>query len=259
MLNFALFYDAVLLFTLTRTDFHSARALKALCSWIVASKLPKILPYFWRHPSDLIYLPGYYAFAYMHTLIKLWALLTFWDVQWSGRNLGSINDAAAQVDDNQERDDPSIPDEGFPTARLRRPLINPVSTPWGDVIPQNLHRTPGNVLQTHQAGNKFLRGRTRTARYYNDPVHDENSSSAFEVQERLAAPSTPVAMGLATGYPTPMSIGETARMFSHAGRSRASTMLASTTISITDTGLHSPSLLDPCRFLWKTPRILYSS
>ena len=37
---------------------------------------------FRRHPADLVYLPGHILFGSFHPLIKLWALLTFWNTAW---------------------------------------------------------------------------------------------------------------------------------------------------------------------------------
>lgn len=91
LVNFALFYDAALVYTLTRTDFYNAESLKTLGMCIVLSKLIKLGPYFCRHPSDLIYLPGYFVFAYFHSFIKLYAGLTFWVTTWGGRDLETLS------------------------------------------------------------------------------------------------------------------------------------------------------------------------
>ena len=206
MINFALFYDASLVFTLTRTGFFSATAMRALCTWILVSKLPKLLPYFWRHPADLIYLPCYYVFAYYHSLIKLWALLTWFDIQWSGRNLASINDAAAQTDDDQITGGPPVLDDEYFKARSSRPSMRSVHTPWGFVFPQNHTTTPANIMQTQQAGNRWPKvWSRRPGLAYDDVVLDDYSPRAFEFEERLATP--PSSLGAGTGYPTPMSTG----------------------------------------------------
>ena len=42
-------------------------------------------PYFWEYPQDLILLPGYILFGYFHSLIKLYALATVWNISWAGR------------------------------------------------------------------------------------------------------------------------------------------------------------------------------
>ncbi|KAL4898365.1 nucleotide-diphospho-sugar transferase [Aspergillus ambiguus] len=88
--NFALFYDVALLYSLGQSSWASQRSVFLLASWIVSSKLVKLIPYFLREPQDLVMLPGYFAFAYFHSLIKLYAGLTFWVTAWGSRNLDSI-------------------------------------------------------------------------------------------------------------------------------------------------------------------------
>lgn len=96
MINFALFYDAALLYALTLTTFYDATTARTLIGWIFASKLVKTIPYFLRNPLDLIYLPACIAFAYFHSLIKLYAMLTFWETNWGGRNLAAVDDNASE-------------------------------------------------------------------------------------------------------------------------------------------------------------------
>jgi hypothetical protein len=218
MVNFALFYDAAMVWTLTRTDFYSLSAVKALCIWILVSKLPKLLPYFWRHPLDLVYLPAYYIFAYSHSLIKLVALLTFWDVQWSGRDLESINQAA--TGQNAAGDACVIPEPEYdnfsdrfsnytagpprtPTRSIGEPAdkphwnpLQPVGTPWGFVEPVNLHRTPANVLQNQLAGRSWpadWNGR-RIYACQDQDYYSDHPPVTIEFEENLD-----------TGYLTPIS------------------------------------------------------
>lgn len=89
--NFALFYDSALIYYFCQTIWASASAIACLLVWILISKLMKLIPYFVRHPKDLVFLPVYYVFGYFHSLIKFYALFTFWDVTWSGRELDHIN------------------------------------------------------------------------------------------------------------------------------------------------------------------------
>lgn len=92
--NFALFNDAGLFYLLRRSGFGSWGTYCALGIWIFATKMIKLTPYFLRHPEDLTMLPGYFAFAYFHSFVKLYALLTFWNCHWGGRNLAAITDDA---------------------------------------------------------------------------------------------------------------------------------------------------------------------
>ncbi|KAI1357473.1 HAD-like domain-containing protein [Xylaria arbuscula] len=52
---------------------------------------PKIMRHFRRHPQDFLYyffpIPAYHLFAWLHTFIKLYAALTFFNISWAGRNL----------------------------------------------------------------------------------------------------------------------------------------------------------------------------
>nr|OQO30510.1 hypothetical protein B0A51_01739 [Rachicladosporium sp. CCFEE 5018] len=89
--NFALFNDALLAYLLWTSPYGSQQALLILLGWVFATKLVKLTPYFLRHPEDLRMLSGYFAFAYFHSFIKMYALLTFWNCHWGGRNLAAIN------------------------------------------------------------------------------------------------------------------------------------------------------------------------
>ncbi|KAI1500627.1 nucleotide-diphospho-sugar transferase [Biscogniauxia marginata] len=93
--NFALFYDAALLYTLYHfTTFgHSLESVGYMATFIFATKMVKLLPHFWRHPRDILFIPGYLLFAYYHSLLKLYALFTFYETAWSGRNLEVVNTA----------------------------------------------------------------------------------------------------------------------------------------------------------------------
>ncbi|KAH9901785.1 nucleotide-diphospho-sugar transferase [Xylariomycetidae sp. FL2044] len=93
--NFALFYDAALMYALYyHTSFgRNATAMVAMASFIFVTKILKLLPHFWRHPRDVAFFPGYVIFAYYHSLLKLYALFTFYVIAWSGRNLDDVNEA----------------------------------------------------------------------------------------------------------------------------------------------------------------------
>jgi hypothetical protein len=106
--NFALFYDGALAYTLLRSPLGTADNLKYLAAWIFCTKMVKLTPYFLREPQDLVMLPGYFVFAYFHSLIKLYAGLTFWETNWGGRNLSAINNQpGGGNDDDDDADDSS--------------------------------------------------------------------------------------------------------------------------------------------------------
>ena len=93
LVNMALFYDGAMIYTLHRSFVDSEElfsmthytALIVLICWILASKMVKLIPHFRRYPRDVLFLPGYILFAYFHSLLKLYALLTCWDISWGSR------------------------------------------------------------------------------------------------------------------------------------------------------------------------------
>ncbi|KAI6778917.1 uncharacterized protein J7T54_003853 [Emericellopsis cladophorae] len=95
MLNFAALWDVLLIFTLVRASQAAptfpAAVVVILILWIIATKAIKLIPHFFRHPADLQLFVFQVLFAYVHSFFKLWALVTFWDCGWSGRNLDDVN------------------------------------------------------------------------------------------------------------------------------------------------------------------------
>lgn len=90
--SLALFYDAALVYTLYNALHHTATPnpgywLTSLILWIMTTKVIKASPYWYRNPADLVYLPGAILFGYYHSLIKLYALMTFWKIAWGSRKL----------------------------------------------------------------------------------------------------------------------------------------------------------------------------
>lgn len=79
--------------------------LLALSLWIFSTKLIKVAPYFTEYPRDLVLLPGYILFGYFHSLIKVYALLTVWNISWSGRKLDVEAGFGAELTCHELKDD----------------------------------------------------------------------------------------------------------------------------------------------------------
>ncbi|KAK4172216.1 family 2 putative glycosyltransferase [Triangularia setosa] len=92
--NFALFTDVALLTLYGWTKQSTDTSLYLLGTWIVFVKFVKVSEYYIRHLQDIWTFPAYVFFAYFHSIIKLWALITFYDHAWTGRNLGAIKTQA---------------------------------------------------------------------------------------------------------------------------------------------------------------------
>ncbi|CCC06055.1 hypothetical protein SMACR_00273 [Sordaria macrospora] len=109
--NFALFTDAALVYLFTKSSWYTDAAepkyaLAALLSWIIFTKTVKVFRYFSNYPQDIWLFPAYVLFAYFHSFIKLWALFTFWDYAWSGRNLAALTEGETKTnEDDQKKDD----------------------------------------------------------------------------------------------------------------------------------------------------------
>lgn len=139
--NFAFFNDAALFYLLKTSPYGTTANLWTLGAWIFATKMVKLTAYFRRHPEDLFMLPGYFAFAYFHSLIKLYAGLTFWNCDWSGRNLKDINAAAGAMPSPSTTSFPSQP--ASPRTPGSAPPRSP-RTPTRYPLPAS-PRTPGSA------------------------------------------------------------------------------------------------------------------
>ena len=105
-MNLALPLDLSLLSFLYFSPWGSLRAVFGMFSWTFATKTVKLIPHFRRHPVDMIYcfffFCGYVPFAYYHNFIKLYALLTFGETSWGGRNLDAIDASPATAPANND-------------------------------------------------------------------------------------------------------------------------------------------------------------
>ncbi|KAL6360844.1 hypothetical protein LRP88_06552 [Fusarium phalaenopsidis] len=91
LVNFALPWDAALIFSVINIKNVQPYQIALLSVWIAWTKVIKILPHFYRHLSDTPLVIFQILFGYVHSFYKLWALITFWDCGWSGRNLDDVN------------------------------------------------------------------------------------------------------------------------------------------------------------------------
>ncbi|KAK6222976.1 glycosyltransferase family 2 [Colletotrichum tabaci] len=100
LFNFALLWDAALLVSLscsTWSDGLLSRNVGKLVLWILWTKTIKIWPHIVRHPADVPLLIFQVLFVYVHSFIKLWALVTFYDCAWLGRNLEAVDAEAEEL------------------------------------------------------------------------------------------------------------------------------------------------------------------
>ncbi|KAK5137479.1 hypothetical protein LTR08_008457 [Meristemomyces frigidus] len=70
-----------------------------LASWTLFAKTVKLIPHFYRHPQDLIFLPVMYLFTYLHGFIHVYALFTLTKTHWGGQQLDKLENARAKNDE----------------------------------------------------------------------------------------------------------------------------------------------------------------
>ncbi|KAK8120410.1 hypothetical protein PG999_004530 [Apiospora kogelbergensis] len=92
--NFAVLGDGLQIYLYLQTAWWADGQGQWGAAWMLLTKLVKLIPWLWRYPADIVFLPAYLGFAYYHSWIKLHALLTFWNLEWAGRDLEKINDMA---------------------------------------------------------------------------------------------------------------------------------------------------------------------
>lgn len=80
--NFTLYHDAALVWLAHASGLVSPWHMLAL---ILATKMLKPLPHFLRHPEDLVYVPAMILFAWFHSFIKTWAVITILETGWGSR------------------------------------------------------------------------------------------------------------------------------------------------------------------------------
>jgi len=93
--NAALFWDGLAAYALTRTDMYAQSAdrkfmLCALIGLFWTTKLIKTLPWYWMYPTDFILyflIPAAPIFTCCHSLLKVYTALTFWNIEWLGRQI----------------------------------------------------------------------------------------------------------------------------------------------------------------------------
>lgn len=89
MINFALFWDALMVYLFSQTSAHQLDgwSLWWVVAGILSTKTIKLIPLFKREPRLIKFFPLHVIFAYIHSFIKLFAMITFYDVAWLGRKL----------------------------------------------------------------------------------------------------------------------------------------------------------------------------
>ncbi|KAI8952129.1 putative polysaccharide synthase Cps1 [Xylaria longipes] len=68
-------------------------AYASLGAWILFTKLVKLIPHFWKYPSDMKFIPLSVMFSYFHGLLNLYSLFTLHATQWGSQQLSELENA----------------------------------------------------------------------------------------------------------------------------------------------------------------------
>ncbi|KAI0409688.1 putative polysaccharide synthase Cps1 [Xylaria palmicola] len=91
----ALLVDGILFYLLSfalanASSGTATTAYICLGAWIFFTKLVKLIPHFWTHPSDMKFIPLSIFFSYFHGLLNIYSLLTLHQTQWGSQNLREL-------------------------------------------------------------------------------------------------------------------------------------------------------------------------
>jgi hypothetical protein len=89
LFNYAVVVDTLLLWLCWKAAAENGLDPQVACCcfalWILFTKTAKVIPTLLDHPEDLVLLPTQLIFAYLHSVIKLYATITFWSLSWMSR------------------------------------------------------------------------------------------------------------------------------------------------------------------------------
>lgn len=103
LVNFAFVWDLALMYA-----FGWNEGWWVLWLWIACSKLVKLLPHLRRNPSDIMYFPFYFIFAWTMSFVKLYAMLSWSDTSWKSRKDVEDGPRDYVVTDSDLEADPDI-------------------------------------------------------------------------------------------------------------------------------------------------------
>ena len=96
----ALIIDGIQFALLCKATEHSREHCKVvftlLGTWILFTKVFKLLPHLFRHPEDVKFLPVSILFSYFHGILNIYALLTLHYTAWGSQNLKQLETARAK-------------------------------------------------------------------------------------------------------------------------------------------------------------------
>ncbi|KAJ0420350.1 hypothetical protein BJY00DRAFT_313023 [Aspergillus carlsbadensis] len=146
LLDIPLLYDAALVYTLWESRLgEQQHAFFYLSRVMLGSKLLEVIPYFLRESHDMFLVPGHLLWSYVHSILKIVAMVTFWDTGSGERANGPAHVLPPPAPAPAPVPVPASPAVPSPAAQRPGYHIETVAqVPDHDVSP----RSPANTVQT---------------------------------------------------------------------------------------------------------------
>lgn len=71
--------------------------------WIFFTKIMKLIPHFWRHPSDMKFIPLSILFSYVHGFMNVYAAFSMKQTQWGSQDLHRLERFRTLDSDDEEQ------------------------------------------------------------------------------------------------------------------------------------------------------------
>lgn len=84
----------------TKVNMTFAQKASILVVWILALKFNKIYRHFLKYPRDLIFFVPYVTFGWYCSLVKIWAALTWWDIDWEVTESHKAKECTRDIQDS---------------------------------------------------------------------------------------------------------------------------------------------------------------
>lgn len=92
LVEFTLFWDGILLYSLRQSEISGREQIAALMVWFIITTVITIIPHLRKHPWDVWLLPFHILIGYCFSIVKLLALLTFYNCSWPGLEADTLSD-----------------------------------------------------------------------------------------------------------------------------------------------------------------------
>jgi cellulose synthase/poly-beta-1,6-N-acetylglucosamine synthase-like glycosyltransferase len=85
-----------LLVAVMRSSTHAVVAYSSFGTWVLFTKVFKLIPHFLRYPQDTVFIPVSILFSYLHGLLNVYAFFTLTKTHWGSQKLEALEHVRAR-------------------------------------------------------------------------------------------------------------------------------------------------------------------